>query len=164
MKNLLLGVLVVLAGALAVLAAIANLPSEGGYQISQQGTVFHFAGTLLVVPMLAAWLTAEVIRLMRRPRVLDARVPGFAGRFVRGMVIGLIALTVSTALLVLFENNVSDWLLSAGGMVLAMSAGVMLTGSIRAGRCVRCEYDLAGVTPASKGLCPECGCDLLKTA
>lgn len=162
MRTLLLGLLLMLSSALIALLVVARLPGFEHAPIANARTVAHFTGTVVLVPMLASWLCAEAFRLIRRPRLLEPGVGGFVNRLLAGAVIGLLTLPLAAALLVLYENHVSDWLLTAGAAALATVAVLMFARRVKTGRCIACEYDLAGVTTATQGLCPECGHVLFK--
>lgn len=116
--------------------------------------------TLGLVPMLSTWAAAETIRLLRKPKLLTSHSHPLK-RLLLGLTIGLTASATGALLVVLLEPNGGGlaWLLMAASALISTSILLWFTRRTRPGHCRRCDYDLAGVTIAAHGKCPECGLD-----
>jgi len=121
--------------------------------------------TLFLVPLLTVWAGGEVVRLLRSPRVLTRHAHPLK-RLLTGGTIGVTGSLAGALLVSLFEpvNGGWGWLLMGLGSLGATLAVLAFARRTGAGRCVRCDYDVSGVTLASKGLCPECGQSLMARA
>ncbi|HZW05893.1 MAG TPA: hypothetical protein VFF65_02125 [Phycisphaerales bacterium] len=121
--------------------------------------------TLGLVPLLAAWLAAEVVRLVRAPKVLCGSA-GAARRLVAGLTAGLVSCVTGALAVVLLEraDGGAAWLLMGGSAFGSTFLVLCLARRNRRGHCRRCDYDLAGVTPAASGRCPECGLNQMTPA
>lgn len=121
--------------------------------------------TLGLVPFLAAWAGAELVRAVRSPRVLT-RYAHPLKRLLTGLVIGLVGSAVGALAVVLLEpaNGGYAWLLMGGSSLAAAVALLAFAKPTPRGHCPRCAYDLAGVTVAAEGKCPECGLDQMAAA
>lgn len=121
--------------------------------------------TLGLVPLLATWAAAELARSLRAPRLLTPYA-GKAKRAVSGLTAGVVSSCVGALAVVLLEPTTGGaaWLLMGVSAFLATFALLWLARPLKRGHCRRCEYDLAGVTPAAHGRCPECGVDVMVAA
>jgi hypothetical protein len=121
--------------------------------------------TLGLVPLLAAWAGAEIVRFVRRPRVLTAHSHPLK-RLLTGLTIGVVGSAVGALAVVMLEPAEGGYAWLLMGLSSLAASVVVLTCSRRVsrGRCARCEYDLAGVTVAAHGRCPECGLDQMAAA
>lgn len=116
--------------------------------------------TLGVVPLLAAWVGAEVVRSVRRPKVLAGRAHPLK-RLLTGLTIGLVGSAAGALAVVLLEPVTGGyaWLLMGGSSLLVSLLILSFARRTARGHCDRCDYDLSGVTVAAHGKCPECGLD-----
>ncbi|MBY0307236.1 MAG: hypothetical protein K2Q09_00695 [Phycisphaerales bacterium] len=118
--------------------------------------------TLGVVPLAAAWVGAEVVRVVRSPRVLTGHAHPLK-RLLTGLTVGLAGSGLGALAVVLMEpaRGGFAWLLMGGGSLVASLSVLWCARRAARGRCARCDYDLAGVTVAAAGRCPECGLDVM---
>ncbi|MFT3687143.1 MAG: hypothetical protein QM783_19840 [Phycisphaerales bacterium] len=118
--------------------------------------------TLGLVPLLAVWAGAELMRALRRPRVLT-RYSHPLKRMLTGLTIGLIGSSLGALAVVMLEpaNGGYAWLLMGLGSLVATAGVLWFARRTARGKCLRCDYDLAGVTVAAAGKCPECGLDVM---
>lgn len=123
-------------------------------------TLINAALSLGLVPLLAAWVGAELARWLRTPRVLTRHAHPLK-RLLTGLTIGLIGSVLGALSVVLLEpaNGGLTWLLMGGSSLIASAGVLSLSRRTQRGRCARCDYDLSGVTVAALGKCPECGLD-----
>jgi hypothetical protein len=121
--------------------------------------------TLGLVPLLATWFAAELARFWRSPKVLTSNA-GVAKRMFTGFIVGLVSCGTGTIAVVLLEPETGGlgWLLMGSCAFVSTSLLLAFAKPVRSGHCRRCDYNLAGVTPAAGGRCPECGLDLMAAA
>jgi hypothetical protein len=114
------------------------------------------------LPILAAWATAESVRLLRGPRLrcFNRAHSWWLARLTRGTIAGLLGLAASLAALVYWSRPPGDVVVMALGGSLGTAVVLLFGRRIRPDSCVGCGYDLRGLTPASHGKCPECGADV----
>lgn len=118
--------------------------------------------TLGLVPLLSTWAAAELVRLLRAPKLLTPHA-GVVKRIVAGLTAGLISCATGALTIVLLEppNGGLGWLMMGVCAFVSTTLVLLPAKRIRRGHCRRCDYDLAGVTTAAHGKCPECGLDLM---
>lgn len=121
--------------------------------------------TLGLVPFLATWAGAEMIRAARSPRILTRHAHPLK-RLLTGLTIGLVGTAAGALAVVLLEpvNGGWAWLLMGLSALGTTVVFLVMSKSNPRGRCPRCDYDLAGVTIAAQGKCPECGLDQMVAA
>lgn len=117
--------------------------------------------SVLVVPTIAAWLSAELIGAMRPPRLLDSRVRGWGARIGAGLIAGVLGVVGGTLGLILLDRALPDAVLTGAAAAASTLIVLLPLPRQRAFACPRCAYDLSGASPASGGVCTECGFDLM---
>src|SRR5688572_8425235 len=112
---------------------------------------------VLVVPTLATWVSAELINAAFHKRLLDRRVRRRASCIAAGLGAGVLGVLIGTLMLILLDRALPDALLV--GLAAAASTAIVLTPLPRQRpfACPSCGYDLSGASPASGGMCTECG-------
>ncbi len=119
---------------------------------------------VLVVPTLATWLSAELVNAAFHKRILDSRVRRRASCFAAGLGAGVLGVLIGTLMLILLDRALADVLLV--GLASAAATAMVLTPLPRQRpfTCPNCGYDLSGASPASGGMCTECGFQLMPGA
>ncbi|MGH7130716.1 MAG: hypothetical protein ACREJO_02075 [Phycisphaerales bacterium] len=144
----------------AAVATIAVVSNRDYLEWQTWGYGTKPALLLGLLPILGAWAACELLRLARPVRLLDLRISGLFGRFATGIGAGVIGF-VLTLLAVEFINGVWwEATLTTGAGFLAAGLVALFSSRIRPGRCTQCQYDLASITTATRGKCPECGSSL----
>lgn len=117
--------------------------------------------SVLVVPTMATWLAAELVNGAFRKRILDTRVRRRASCFGAGLGAGVLGVLLGTLMLILLDRTLPDAVLF--GLGAAASTAIVLTPLPRQRlfACPNCGYDVSGASPASGGICTECGFALL---
>ena len=148
---------------LIVYAAVAAIAVVSNRELLEWQTWGYGTKPALLIgllPVLGAWAACELLRLARPVRLLDARITGVLGRFAAGIGAGLIGFAL-TLLAVEFVQGVwPEAALTTGAGFLGAGLIASFSSRIRPGRCVQCQYDLASITTATRGKCPECGSSL----
>lgn len=143
-----------------LIATIACLATDPAVRINNPW-VLSFALSVFVVPVACAWACVELVRLLRRPRILEPVASSRIARFFRGLLAGLLGLILLTGLLLYGEANYrmrwDNYYLTVITAAPAALIGTLLSRRVRSGTCPQCRYDLSGITIASQGKCPECG-------
>jgi hypothetical protein len=115
--------------------------------------------TVWGVPTLAALAAAAALNTVTPRRALR-----HAGR-VRSAALGLAAGLLGAALLTLgvafLSEHLPDGVIAASAGALGALGVLAPTRRVRPGACPACGYSLAGATPAGRGLCAECGADVM---
>lgn len=131
---------------------------------------------LLGVPVCTACLTTEVVLYVLPKRLFHRGVRAPVRRVALGLVAGVVGAALGGVSYVYlgYSGDVYSpysaarpWFESAllGGGAAAGALLVLLPlPRVRRGRCVRCGYDLAAMTPRAAGKCAECGCDVMTEA
>jgi hypothetical protein len=139
--------------------AIATLLIERSFfsVFASNGPAITVGLTVLALPALTTWLTAELVDAAFHKRLFDSRAPRTAPAAAAGIATGLLGVLLSALMLVLLDRTFPDALLFAAAA--AASTAIVLTPlpRRRAHTCPRCAYDLSGASPASGGACTECG-------
>jgi hypothetical protein len=111
-----------------------------------------------MVPVLAIWLVAELTNAVSPRRLFEGRVRALWRRLVAGGIAGALGACAGVVTLALLDSELSDALLMG---LTAAAAGAMVVLPMRRrrpGRCVHCDYDLAGsMLLRGEPRCPECG-------
>lgn len=112
-----------------------------------------------VLPIGAGWAAAEVVRVVRGPRLrtFSAAHSWWLSRFARGLIAGVLGLGVSLAALVYISEPPNDAAIMGLGGAIGAVAVLIFGRRTPRGACPGCGYDLSGLTPAAGGRCPECG-------
>lgn len=114
---------------------------------------------LLVValPVTAAWVAAEGVHVITPRRMFDHRTPGLARRILLGVVCAGIAASSTALLLPVADRFVPESAVMALCAAVCTALPLLFAARLRPGCCVRCGYDLRGLTSEARGRCPECG-------
>lgn len=130
---------------------------------ASHGPTLTVALNVLALPVLATWLAAELVDAAFHKRLFDRRVRRPLRCAAAGACAGLLGVLLATLMLVLLDRALPDALLT--GIAAAASTAIVLTPlpRRRSAACPRCGYDLSGATPASGGVCTECGFALIDT-
>ncbi|MBL8990896.1 MAG: hypothetical protein JNJ48_04870 [Phycisphaerae bacterium] len=138
--------------------AIALVQSHGSSAVG--GYAFELAGVieLAIVPVVAAWLAAELADRRRRRRWLTPDA-GWLGPTGMGLCAGVTGVAMAAGFLLVVPDAWPDGFVIASASAAASFGSVRLSPAQRASFCPLCGYDRSGATPASRGLCPECGHD-----
>ena len=152
---------------LVYVACTATLLVMNGPQRQNPGFVLAVILTTLVLPVASAWVGAEAARFMRPVRILATRDSSALCRMAAGGMAGILGCMFTLGAVVYFSEPIASrgdsWFT---GPIAALTAFLVVLPwpRVRRGTCRGCAYDLAALTPACKGLCPECGTDLMKCA
>lgn len=124
------------------------------FMIYERGNWLTYTWQMLGVPIGAAWVAAELARLVRGDAAIKRRMGGLFS----GSAIGLGAGLVSVGL-VLVTWAMAGWNWNDSAVLGGASGAVSLFAFMprrrrRQGRCVNCGYSLEGLPT---GRCPECG-------
>lgn len=122
------------------------------------------AFAVLIAPTIATWLAAELLGLIRPPRLLDARVHRPAARLATGFGAGVLGVIAGTLSLIFLDRALPDAVLMSAAAAASASAVLLVQARQRPFACPGCAYDLSGASPASGGKCPECGYDFFGPA
>jgi hypothetical protein len=157
-------VLVMAAGLVYGALLSATLIMERDYLFAMFGSsepVVTVVLSVLVVPTLTTWLTAEVIHAVQRKRILDRRVRRRLQCAGAGVGAGVLGVLIGTTALVLLDRVMPDAVLV--GLAAAAGTSIVLVPLRRQldSECANCGYDLSGASPASGGVCTECGFDVM---
>lgn len=123
-----------------------------------------WAGIVFVLPCVCAAMVAQGMQLVSPRRVLDARAGLRVGGLVRGVVVSVMGLVFAAAGVYFSEVWWVDLCAIGGASALAAVLVLVVAARSKAGECAKCRYDLAGVTLATGGKCPECGVELMVMA
>lgn len=118
---------------------------------------------LVLMPVAAGWLVADLLRAGRGPKVFDRRRVGWGSRATRaflGGACGVAGIGLSIVLVPIAAGVGLDWFVDGVATAVACGVGVALLRRVRAGACFRCDYPLVA-SPGGVARCPECGCDEL---
>jgi hypothetical protein len=154
-------ILLVLAAALVYGSLLAaTLLLERGFFFSMFDSnqpVVTVVLSVLIVPTLTTWATAEVVNAAFHKRMLDRRVRRRASCLAAGFGAGFFGVLIGTLMLILLDRTLPDALLM--GLAAAASTAIVLMPLPRQRPfgCPNCGYDLSGASPASGGVCTECG-------
>ncbi|HYD01919.1 MAG TPA: hypothetical protein VEB22_11895 [Phycisphaerales bacterium] len=142
----------------ALVASALLIRTESWWEVHP--TLWSATLTLGLVPLFSAWAAAEVMRIVRSPKVLSEG-SGMSRRLLAGLTAGLVSSATGALAVVTLEPNGGGraWLLMGASAFASTIAVLAFAKRRKRGHCRRCDYDLAGVTPAARGRCPECGLD-----
>jgi hypothetical protein len=144
---------------LCTTVAVIALTTEPTLAFIRDISITSLLLQLIVIPVAAAWLGAELARLLRRPRFIDPRVRSFWSCAAYGAIIWTLAAIVSLFGLAWLENTLPDWAIIAVSFALVSAVLVGSRARAKPGQCLVCGYDLSGNTVAIGLKCPECGRD-----
>jgi hypothetical protein len=115
-----------------------------------------------LAPTMATWLAAEAMHMLAPRRLLHRRLSMPTRRLFLGGITGTLGCILGVlAMAGLDRFGVPDVALTSAAAAIAAIAVITPTTRIRKGECLFCRYSLAGATPASKGVCAECGSDVM---
>ncbi len=112
---------------------------------------------MVLLPTVAAWLTAETVSAFRTPRLFapaprSATAGTWLVRLVVGGVVGVLHVAVAGVLLRFNQEYFADvWVMSVAGCVSVLLVSAFLPRRAGTG-CSECGYDWKGLAR-----CPECG-------
>ncbi len=110
---------------------------------------------LFFVPVLGGWFGAELVHFARRRRLFDERVRRPRTCLALGAAAGALSAIPAAFGVALLSEIVHDAIVTGSCGALSAACIAWLTARHRAGACVHCAYDLAGIP--STNPCPECG-------
>jgi hypothetical protein len=115
-----------------------------------------------VAPALATWFVAEGLHVLSPRRLLQRNLKMPIRRMALGGLAGVLGCILGVlGMAGLDRYGVPDAAITAAGAAIATLLVIVPTTRIRKGECLHCRYSFAGATPASKGVCAECGSDLM---
>ncbi|HVU64131.1 MAG TPA: hypothetical protein VHC70_09150 [Phycisphaerales bacterium] len=115
-----------------------------------------------LAPTIATWLAAEALNLLSPRRLLSRKLSMPVRRLTFGAIAGILASVLGVLGMALLDKYaVPDAALTGAAAMFTTVAVILPTARIRRGECLYCRYSLAGATPASKGVCAECGADAM---
>lgn len=132
----------------------ANLPLRysAGWAI-ERGT--SMAITLVLIPLMCAWLTTIAIHY-RWPRRSLTRYPGaFRSAAMLGFVSGIAAMTATGLLLWIGDGRAPDGAITAASSILTTMVTLVACKKVQTGLCTTCGYNITA--SVDFGRCPECG-------
>lgn len=151
-----------LLGVVLIWSAVV-LPALGiDSSIRRDGTlVSHYIVTAWAIPIICAWLAAELVNFILPKRVLMRHASTKPRRLVAGLFAGGIGAGAAVVAMAYAPETLPEAVVTGAAGALGSLLIVLLLPRVHKGRCRRCDYDLAGITPAAAGKCPECGLDLM---
>lgn len=131
-----------------------NLPSGfGGALARDRGMTL--AVTLVLAPLMSAWLMAILVQYRWPRRLLTPRTASLAPSTIRGFIAGIGSIVATAALLLVGTGDFADGTITAAASALATILALLLSRKVQPGRCLICSYDLCA--SLKFGRCPECG-------
>lgn len=118
----------------------------------------------VVGPVIAAWLVAEGVNLVRPLRLFDPRIARWVPRVLVGVASGLIGTAAASLLLAFAVGVVHDVVILAGSAGLGTMMTLIVMPRVRPGACIYCGYDVRsqpGPGMPGWGTCPECGASII---
>jgi hypothetical protein len=162
MRHFVLGLAIVYT-ALACWAVLDVGRTYGPYERVTLETALPVVFGAGLVPLLSAWVGAELARALRRPALLVRPAVRL-----RRTVLGLAAAGLSTVPMVAgmtwATDDIPDALVTGVGAGLAGFVAVIVLPRQRRGTCRGCGYDLSSMPAPGQpgfGLCPECGAGVM---
>jgi hypothetical protein len=122
------------------------------------------AQNLVLVPVACAWIAAEIIARVRRPRLLCAPVRAPVRRLLLGLTAGGLGVGLGAGVLPFVDRWAGDALVMGAAAAISAGGVVLLQRRLRPCTCITCGYDLreaAAPGRAGFGVCPECGTSVL---
>ncbi len=151
-----------LLGVVLVWSAVV-LPAVGiDSSMRRDGTlVSHYIVTAWAIPIICAWIAAELVNFVLPKRVLTRFASTRPRRVVAGLFAGGIGAGGAVVAMAYAPEPVPEAVVTGAAGAVGSLVIVLLLPRVRVGRCRRCDYDFAGITPAAAGKCPECGLDVM---
>jgi hypothetical protein len=132
----------------------------GQFEGAREVVLRAVALKLVIVPVLSAWIAAELVVWLRGARVFDARVRAPLRRALLGVVAGSIGVVIAAVALPFVDWWVGDSVVMGAGAALAAALVVGVQRKARPCSCIACGYDLREAPAPGRagfGVCPECG-------
>ncbi|MGE3107935.1 MAG: hypothetical protein AB7G11_10585 [Phycisphaerales bacterium] len=108
-----------------------------------------------IVPVAAAWLTAEAIHAMAPRRAFDRRARATSTRGFAGAIAGTLGIGLGVLMVSIPQGVARDTVLMGTASLCATLIVTLSLKRLVRSACVHCGYDLRG--NAGAAVCPECG-------
>lgn len=123
--------------------------------------VLYFIAAAWAIPITCAWLAAELVNFVLPKRILAGDASTRPRRLIAGLASGLLGVGLSVIAMAYVPENMPEALVTGAAGAAGALCIVLLLPRVHKGRCRKCDYDLAGITPAAAGKCPECGLEVM---
>lgn len=142
-------------------AAACIIPPESAWSEAPPALTLSFLLLFIILPTLSSTLALHLTHALRPRRLFLAK--RFPLRAIPlALASALLALLLTTAIITFLPDTLPDVLATSLPHFLAVPLMLLsFTARARPNACPSCNYDLRALTPAAKGLCPECGRDLM---